>query len=157
MMNDTFEGNRDRIMEMAFLVREAVSEDAQQAAELLDQLGHPDDPASVAAGLRHLAATGSDRVFVAERDGVLLGLRTLHWLPLLHRPMPLGRITALVVREEARGQGIGRTLVKRGLQELKAAGCGLVEVTSNVRREEAHAFYRALGFGSPSLYFRIEI
>lgn len=142
---------------MTLIVREAVPEDADQAAELLNQLGHTADPQTVVSRLAQLQASGSDRVWAAEQEGVLLGLMVLHIMPMLHRAAPMGRITALVVREEARGRGIGRMLVDRGLKELKAAGCGLVEVTSNLRREEAHAFYRALGFKTPSLYFRIEI
>ena len=85
----------------------------------------------------------------------MLGVLSLHWMPLLHRDKPLGRVTVLVVDEAARGQSIGSKLVAEGERVLReAAGCSAVEVTSNVRRAEAHDFYRSLGYGQPSAYFR---
>lgn len=70
-----------------------------------------------------------DRVLVAEADGVLLGVLSLHWTPLLHRDKPLGRITAFVVHEVARGQGIGSRLVAEAERVLQEVGCSAIEVT----------------------------
>jgi len=91
---------------------------------------------------------------VAEFGGAVVGVMSLHWSPLLHRERPIGRITALVVDEPVRGQGIGRALVLEAHRIFDELGCGAVEVTSNVRRAEAHMFYRALGYEQPSAYFR---
>ena len=139
---------------MTLIIREATPADTEAVAELLGQLGHPFSSETVARQLAILTETGCDRVLVAERGGAALGVLSLHWTPLLHRDKPLGRITVLVVDEGARGQGIGGRLVAEAERVLREAGCSAVEVTSNVRRAEAHAFYRGLGYGQPSAYFR---
>ena len=132
---------------MTVTVRDAAATDAQRAAELLAQLGHPISTKTVERQLALLAGTGRDRVLVAEAEGVVFGVVSLHWTPLLHRDRPLGRITVLVVDEAARGQGIGSRLVAEAERVLREAGCSAVEVTSNVRRAEAHDFYRGLDYG----------
>jgi ribosomal protein S18 acetylase RimI-like enzyme len=71
----------------------------------------------------------------------------------IHRPAPLGRITALVVAKEAQDLGIGRMLVEAAERWMREKGCKLVEVTSNDRRTAAHAFYRHLGYERTSMRF----
>ncbi|HEY9227767.1 MAG TPA: GNAT family N-acetyltransferase, partial [Gemmatimonadaceae bacterium] len=50
-----------------------------------------------------------------------------------------------------RGQGVGRALVAAAEQSLVSAGCGLIEITSNDRRVDAHAFYEHLGYARTSI------
>jgi GNAT superfamily N-acetyltransferase len=71
----------------------------------------------------------------------------------IHRPAPLGRITALIVSKEAQGEGIGRMLVGAAEEWMRKKGCKLVEVTSNDRRAAAHAFYRHMGYERSSIRF----
>ena len=59
----------------------------------------------------------------------------------------------LVVAERERGKGTGAALVAAVEARLKAAGCGLVEVTSNRKRQRAHAFYERLGYERTSYRF----
>ena len=139
---------------MTVTLRDANPADAQVIADLLEQLVHPISTETTRHQLVLLSGTGNDRVLVAEAEGRVLGGVGLHWTPLLHWGQPLGRVTVLVVNEAVRGQGIGRALVAEAERLLGEAGCGAAEVTSNVRRAEAHAFYLRLGYGQPSAYFR---
>ena len=84
-------------------------------------------------------------------DGTLLGVITLCKTVVMHRPAPVGRITCLVIDAPARGKGLGRTLVAAAEGLLAQAGCGLLEITSNLRRLDAHAFYESLGYERTSV------
>nr|WP_240978609.1 GNAT family N-acetyltransferase [Longimicrobium terrae] len=114
-------------------------------------LGHPTEEQSVAARWDEWAAAGN-AAFVAEKDGGgLSGLVTTHRMLVLHRLLPVGRITALIVDESARGSGMGRRLVAAAEDLLASAGCGLLEITSNTRLVQAHAFYEHLGYERTSI------
>jgi GNAT superfamily N-acetyltransferase len=72
-------------------------------------------------------------------------------MQVLHRPKPVGRISMMVVEERLRGQGIGAALVRAAEEWLVGQGCGLIEVTSNIARIEAHRFYEKLGYERTSV------
>jgi GNAT superfamily N-acetyltransferase len=57
------------------------------------------------------------------------------------------------VTKAARKHNIGRMLVEAVEQWCRDEGCGLIEVTSNDRRAEAHAFYRHMGYERSSIRF----
>lgn len=133
-------------------IRLATAADAAELARLLASLGYPTTADSVAAVWEAWAAEGNSAL-VVQSEHSLLGVITLHRMVVLHRPRPVGRITSLVVDPSVRGQGLGRALVAAAEDALARAGCGLVEVTSNARRTEAHDFYRHLAFEQSSLRF----
>lgn len=134
-------------------VRPATPRDAAEIARLLTELGHPTDAASVAARWDAWAAAGNAALVAPNADGTLAGVATFSQRIALHRPRPVGRITALVVDARVRGQGTGRALVAAAEAALDAAGCGLLEITSNRRRVDAHAFYERLGYEPTGVRF----
>jgi ribosomal protein S18 acetylase RimI-like enzyme len=132
-------------------IREARTGDVSTLVNLIRALGYEVDEDGVGARLGDLADQGRPTL-IAETDRIV-GCITLGITPVLHRPRPVGRITMLVVAEEARGQGWGRLLVEAAEHYLREAGCGLIEVTSNLRRADAHAFYERLGYERTSYRF----
>ena len=130
------------------MIRDAGASDSDQIAALVGLLGHQVG----AEGVRsRLAAMPGQLVF--EEDGRVAGLCGLHVMTAVHRERPIGRITILVVAEDARGRGIGSALLGAAERRLSDLGCALVEVTSNDRLESAHQFYLGKGYERTSKRF----
>jgi len=139
----------------AIRIRNARADDAPGLAPLLAELGFPSTVEQVTIRLGTMLAAGEVvLVAVGPEDGKLLGMTTVHVTPVLHRPTSVGRLTALVVKENARGRGIGRALVLAGEALLADRGCALVEITSNRRLTDAHSFYEHLGYERTSHRFK---
>jgi ribosomal protein S18 acetylase RimI-like enzyme len=133
-------------------IRNADAVDGEAIAPLLAELGYEAEADGLADRIgRHSRI--SEPVLVAKLGDTLVGCLTWHVMPVIHRPQPVGRITMLVVAQGARRKGIGRALVEAAESRLRQRGCGLVEVTSNVKLKAAHAFYRRLGFERTSHRF----
>ena len=130
------------------MVRQAQPSDAAVVAELLGELGYPTSTAESAERLR--ALSGPDHRVLLVDDGA--GLIALHRMPLLAEGAALMRITALVVRPDARGRGVARSLLAAAEATAQEWECRLIEVSSGLRpeREPAHRLYRAAGFADAS-------
>ena len=84
---------------------------------------------------------------VAERDGRVVGCLQLSFIPgLTRRGLWRGQIEGVRIATDARGTGIGRAMLRWAIEECRNRGCGLVQLTSDKRRTEAHGFYEGLGF-----------
>jgi GNAT superfamily N-acetyltransferase len=128
-------------------IRLANTTDAAAVNELLDQLGYPQDGIATTATRIHMWADDpSSAAYVADADGYLLGLVAVHVCPFFERTGSWGRIVALVVADQARGQGVGGQLVAAAESFATSRGCVRIEVTSADRREDAHGFYKRLGY-----------
>jgi N-acetylglutamate synthase-like GNAT family acetyltransferase len=133
-------------------VRDAKPSDAPRLVELIRELGHEITEKQVRKNLAALKKSG-ETPLVATLDKKVVGMCGISARVTIHRPAPLGRITAMVVAKEAQGEGLGRMLVQAAENWMRKKGCQLVEVTSNDRRAEAHAFYRHMGFERTSIRF----
>lgn len=95
---------------------------------------------------RARAVVGAPRtaLFVAERDGRIVGMLTLVWYD-----VPSGRkawVEDVVVDAAARRCGVGEALVRAALVRAADAGVGQLLLTSSPARSAARALYRKLGF-----------
>ena len=136
------------------LIRDAEVADAAELAPLMEALGYPADPATLRERLIRLQATdATGRVLVARLGGVLLGFATLHCTPTLHRPTWVGRITGIAVVPEGRKAGVGRRLVEEAERYFLSLGLTRIEVTSGPTHEQAHPFYRRLGYNDEGIRF----
>ena len=133
-------------------LRDAKPGDASRLVELIAELGHEVTEKQVRKNLAALKKAGETPI-VATLDKAVVGLVGVHRMVTVHRPAPVGRIPILVVAKEAQGLGLGRMLVDAVEQWCREKGCQLIEVTSNDRRAEAHAFYRHMGYERSSIRF----
>lgn len=136
-------------------VRSARAGDSEAIAALVTALGFEAGRDDIAGRLAALKKAREEPL-VAEQ-GAVIGVLAWHVTPVLHRPKPVGRITMMVVAGGERRRGIGRALVEAACGHLRAKGCGLIEVTSNVDLSGAHGFYRRLGFERTSYRFAKEL
>ena len=128
------------------LIREAGAEDAAAIARLLGQLGYPADAEAVRTRVQAHLASSDDVLLVAQCGDEIVGLAGLHVSIALEYDGPAGKLSAIVVDERARSQGVGRQLVAAIEAEARRRGCVLLFLTTADRRADAHAFYSALGF-----------
>lgn len=132
-------------------IREAAPRDSEAISALLGELGFPTEAADIRRRLARLKKE-DEPVLVAVEEGVI-GCLAWHVTPVLHRPAPVGRVTMMVVAKDSRRRGVGAAVLEAAEARLAAAGCGLVEVTSNIELGGAHAFYRAEGYERTSYRF----
>ncbi|WP_137990114.1 GNAT family N-acetyltransferase [Streptomyces vilmorinianum] len=123
------------------------------------------DPASItvtAAYERAFAEIESDPrnemlVFV-DGDDVVVGCLQATYIPGLGRGgAERALIEAVRIRADRRGGGLGRELMARAVERARARGCGLVQLTSDKRRTEAHRFYASLGFARSHDGFKLTL
>jgi GNAT superfamily N-acetyltransferase len=125
-------------------IRPAGLGDAPTLARLLDQLGYPADAAEIPERIEKMSAHPGTTVLIAEDEtGEAVGMVTVHLFPAIHTSEPAAWLTAVVVDEKARGQGVGSALLKHAEDWAIGHGALRISLTSALHREAAHDFYKA--------------
>ncbi|MGQ3283343.1 GNAT family N-acetyltransferase [Bosea sp. (in: a-proteobacteria)] len=153
----------------AVTIRRARREDVERIAELI-MLGAATQTMTadaIRAEARHpgyaeafaeIDASKDNGLFVAERDGKVVGTFQVTLIPgLVARGRKRGKIESVHVAPECRGMGIGKIMIAHALAFAKGQGGGLIELSSNKSRLDAHRFYRNLGFAQSHEGFKIEL
>ncbi len=112
----------------------------------------PLDPATLTdpryrAAFDAIAADPNHRLIVVESAGEIVGTLQISFLPGLPRfGMRRAILENVHIRTDQRGQRLGSQMVQWAIERCREAGCGIVQLTSNKIRLDAHRFYRKLGF-----------
>ncbi|MBL0597071.1 GNAT family N-acetyltransferase [Aeromonas jandaei] len=126
------------------VIRAPLPSDATAMAHLFTQLGYAAEADELLPRLLgHDVAT---RVLLAEQAERVVGVLVWHWLQPLHVAPAWGLISALVVDDGARGGGIGAALLCEAERQAREAGCSQLELSSSIKREDAHRFYLAQAY-----------
>ena len=145
-------------------IRPAARDDILAIVALLadDPLGRtredPGDLAAYLAAFDDIAAQHGNSVLVAEQEGHVIGCLQLTVIPGLARHgAKRGQIEGVRVSAACRGLGIGERLIRHAIEASRAAGCTLVQLTSDKSRPDAHRFYERLGFVASHAGFKLSL
>jgi GNAT superfamily N-acetyltransferase len=134
-----------RLQSSAILVRTMTAGDLPAIHPLLKQLGYDMTPDEVGRRFAIVTGTADHTVLVADRENRVVGFLHAYVRPALEKP-PEAVVQALVVDQACRKKGIGKILMSAAERWATQRGFSSVALTSNILREDAHAFYKALGY-----------
>ena len=88
-----------------------------------------------------------NRLFVALLDDEVVGTFQLTFIPnLTGRGALRTKVESVKVKGSRRSHGIGARMMEFAAAEARARGAGLLELTSNKARKDAHRFYERIGY-----------
>ncbi|TKC81506.1 GNAT family N-acetyltransferase [Trinickia terrae] len=148
------------------IFRDATVDDLHEIAALLadDDIGASRESVNDAdmkryeTALRAIAAQPGNRVLLCMDGDEIVGLLQLTLIAGLSRlGMTRAQIEGVRVKRERRGQRIGERLFEHAIDIARSAGCGLVQLTTDKRRENAKRFYERLGFVATHEGMKLEL
>jgi GNAT superfamily N-acetyltransferase len=97
-------------------------------------------------------------LYVAEQDGRIVGSFALLIMDNLgHLGAPSAIVEDVVVGPVLQGRGIGRAMMRFAIARAREKHCYKLVLSSNAKRERAHAFYEQLGFERHGYSFRLAL
>ena len=128
------------------LIRPMTTADLDDVTRLCDQLGYPSTPAQIAHRFGLLLESTGNALFVAEDEDE----RVVGWIHVVGRVYldsdPFAQMGGIVVDDRSRGRGVGASLMAAAERWAAERGYDEVRLWTNVRRDDAHAFYERLGY-----------
>lgn len=116
-----------------------------------------DDPRYLAAW-EAVSADPHQHLLVAELGGEVVGMMQVTRTPGLSRAGAWrATLESVRIRADLRGKGYGAKFIEFAVELARRHGCRLVQLTSDVRRTEAHRFYGRLGFKASHTGFKLEL
>ena len=136
---------------MSLVIRQATPADAAAVAQLNHLFnGVPTDVPGVAARIERCTAT--ERIFLAEVDGLAVGFLSLWLFPIVCYPEPYAEVSELFVCEGYRQAGVGTALMREAIEVARIEGAAELKVNTGFRNTAAQRLYTALGFENLCLH-----
>jgi GNAT superfamily N-acetyltransferase len=106
--------------------------------------------------LRRFSRYPDYALYVAEQEGRVVGSFALLIMDNLgHLGARSAIVEDVVVDPNLHGNGIGRAMMQHAVERCRDKDCYKLVLSSNAKRERAHAFYSSLGFERHGFSFRI--
>ena len=137
---------------MTVRFRPARREDVAAVVALLrdDALGagrEGEDLSAYLAAFDRIAGEADNMLIVGAADGTVAACYQITFITGLSLSAARrAQIEGVRVSPALRGQGVGAALVADAEARARAAGCTLIQLTTNRSRADAHRFYERLGF-----------
>lgn len=137
---------------MSLTIRAAIRADVPSVVALLrdDILGQTRDVQALDAyyaAFEAMQHEGSNTLYVAEIDTQIVATYQLTFISGLSLTAARrALIESVRVATDLRGQGIGAKLFLDAERRARAAGCSLLQLTTNKIRNDTHRFYDRLGY-----------
>jgi GNAT superfamily N-acetyltransferase len=97
-------------------------------------------------------------LYVAEHGDRIVGTFALLVMDNIgHLGTPSALVEDVAVAPEFQGAGIGRVMMDFAREVSRSKGAYKLMLSSNAKRERAHAFYESLGFERHGVSFRINL
>lgn len=148
---------------MTITIRQATAADVDPIVAMLadDPLGatreRPGDPAYLKA-FEVIDADPHQYLAVAVSDDQVVGTLQLTFTSGLSRlGMTRATVEAVRVRSDQRGNRLGEHLMTWAINEARARGCGLIQLTTDASRTDAHRFYERLGFTASHVGMKLSL
>ena len=133
-------------------IRECQREDLPRVFDLylsLHETSVPSDRRVVDAVWEKIAGDPDHHLLVADDGNAVVGVITCVIIPNLTRGLrPYAFLENLVVRPDARGKGIGDSLLSAAKALCEEAGCYKMMLMTGVKANAWYDFYRRNGFNS---------
>ena len=100
----------------------------------------------------------ANSVILAIDNGEVIGCLQLAFIPGLARlGMTRAQIEGVRVDRRYRSRGVGEALFQHAIERARQQGCGLVQLTTDRARGDAHRFYERLGFEASHLGMKLDL
>lgn len=128
-------------------LRPATAEDVDAVYGLICELKQAElDSSAFHAGFAANLLDHNMRYQLAEQNGHIIGMIGLHMQFHLHHANWIGEIQELVVMPQARGLRVGSQLLAWAEEFARQAGAEMTELSTSVKRLDAHRFYLREGY-----------
>jgi GNAT superfamily N-acetyltransferase len=118
----------------------------------------PHDLAPYLAAFEQIDADPQQLLVIMLRDGEPAGTLQLTFIQgLSRRGMSRALIESVRIQAGLRGAGLGSELIKWAISKAAERGAGIVQLTSDASRTDAHRFYLRLGFVNSHAGFKLQL
>ena len=137
------------------MIRPATLDDTKAVKNLFqDLIGHPLSDEDVINRITYVQNSQIDSLFVYDLDNKITGVLAFRIRENIEENTRFGEISAIVVDSESRKKGIGKNLMEYAEHLAHENGCiGTWLVSGFGREEQAHPFYKELGYTATGARF----